>query len=223
MKRNLKILMVDDHAITIEGYKSILSDFKIDEYALDIDVVSNTYDAFKKVELSTKQGEYEVIFLDISLPASEELKIFSGEDLGARIKSISPNSKIIVLTMHNENFRLYSILKSLNPNGFLIKSDISPNDLKNAFQDVLNGRYHYSYSVTDLLRKRIINEVSLDELDRSILYYLSTGVKTKNLDEVVPLSLAAIEKRKRNMKEAFGIDKGGDLMLLEKAKKLGFL
>lgn len=63
----------------------------------------------------------------------------------------------------------------------------------------------------------------LDNIDRSILYHISKGVKTKNLVSIVNLSLPAIEKRKRNIKEAIGVNQGGDLVLVEKAREIGFL
>jgi len=42
------------------------------------------------------------------------------------------------------------------------------------------------------------------------------------LIQFIPLSLAAIEKRKRNIKEILEIE-GGDLLLIERAKQLGFI
>lgn len=222
MPPTVKILIVDDHPLIIEGYKSILNNLK-DEYQLLIETTDNCTEAFLKVQKSKDSGNYDIVFLDISLPPSEEFGIYSGEDLGLEIKKISPESKVIVMTMHNENFRIYNIVKTLNPEAFLIKSDVSTDDLKKAFTEVLNDNYYYSKSVNDLLRKQVISDVKLDQLDRSILYHLSRGVRTKELSDHVPLSLAAIEKRKRYMKEALDAEKGGDLMLIEQAKKYGFL
>ena len=68
-----------------------------------------------------------------------------------------------------------------------------------------------------------INEVVLDDIDRNILFHLSKGIKTKNLTEHIPLSLAAIEKRKRHLKEVFDVEKKGDESLLEQARNTGFL
>mgnify|MGYP006897066443 CR=1 FL=1 len=52
---------------------------------------------------------------------------------------------------------------------------------------------------------------------------LSKGIKTKNLTEYIPLSLAAIEKRKRHLKEVFDVEKKGDESLLDQARNTGFL
>lgn len=222
MSELIKILMIDDHPITLEGYKNILISLKSANTNLVIETASNCEEAYWKVHKSSdERNHYDIIFLDISLPPSETLKIFSGEDLGLRIRQIT-SSKIIILTMYNENFRIYNILKNVSPEGLLIKSDVSPKEFFRAFREVLNGKLYYSNTVKVLMRKQFSNNIVLDELDRNILFQLSKGKMTKDLSQLIPLSLAAIEKRKRNMKEILEVN-GGDLLLVEKAKELGFI
>ncbi|MDT0642217.1 response regulator [Zunongwangia sp. F363] len=224
MSKKIKVLIIDDHPIIADSYENILKDMEDGDLKLFIEKRRNIEEAYQSIEISKAQNSpYHFIFLDISLPVAETLGIFSGDELGVKIREISPESKIVVMTMHNENHRLYNILRTINPEAFLIKSDVSPEDLKIAFKDLLDDRIHYSQTIRLLLRKQIVQDVALDNNDRSILYHLSKGVRTKELEDIVPLSLAAIEKRKKNMREVFGLDKGGDLALIEKARQLGFL
>ncbi len=72
------------------------------------------------------------------------------------------------------------------------------------------------------MRKQFSNDFVLDDVDRNILYHLSKGVMTKDLKQFISLSIAGIEKRKRHLKQIFEID-GGDIMLVDKAKELGFI
>jgi len=95
--------------------------------------------------------------------------------------------------------------------------------LNTAFLDVLDGKTSYSHTVTNLLRKQIQCDLILDSNDRKILYLLSKGYKTKDLPREIPLSLAAIEKRKKIMKEAFQVEVKSDLALVNRAKDIGFL
>ena len=125
--------------------------------------------------------------------------------------------------MYSDNLRLINILKNLNPAGFLIKSDVTPDEFLLAFNKVRKGDVHYSQSITRITRKHITSNIVLDENDRSILFHLADGVRTKDLVEIVPLSLAAIEKRKKMMKEIFGVEKGGDLALINSARNMGFI
>jgi DNA-binding NarL/FixJ family response regulator len=215
--------MIDDHPITLDGYKNILISLKDLNSNYLIDTASDCEEAYWKIHKSLEDNNhYNIIFLDISIPPSEGLKIFSGADLGLKIRVISPSSKIIILTVYNENYRIYNILKNISPEGLLIKSDVSPHELYRAFREVLLGKLFYSNTVKILIRKQFANNIVLDVIDRNILFELSKGVMTKDLTQFIPLSLAAIEKRKRHMKKILEVD-GGDMLLIDKAKKLGFI
>lgn len=223
MTKELRILMVDDHPIIIEGYKKVLLDNRSDSYRLIIDTANTSDEANDKIETSINDSFYDVVFLDIGLPPSKNREISSGEDLGKKIRQSSPNTKLIVLTMFVQNIRLLSILKSLRPEAFMIKSDVTATEFLFAFDTVLEGQTYSSQTVQDLMRKQIVNDFYVDKTDRDILYHLSRGVKTKELPDVVPVSLAAIEKRKKIMREAFGVEDLRDITLINKARELGFL
>lgn len=218
-----RILMVDDHPVILDGYKNILESAEIQDNLLIIDTANTSEEAYLKIKNAVLHQAYDVIFLDISLPASIEHNIYSGEDLGLKIREMLPGVKLIVLTMYSENLRLYNIMKNLKPEGFLIKSDFSSDEFLQAYEKVLKGQYYYSHTVKEFIRKQFGNHHLLDDIDRRILYYISKGVKTKDLSTEINLSLAAVEKRKKNIKEKLGVEKGGDIILLDKAKDLGFL
>lgn len=223
MKESIKVLMVDDHPMILDGYKNILTNSLGEDKTLLIDLAYNCEDAYEKIEASLAASPYNLIYLDVGLPPAEELRIFSGEDLGIRIRKISPKSRIIIMTMYSENMRIYNLMRNIQPEGLLIKTDVNPSEFINSFVDVISGKLHYSQTVNEMLRKHFITDFVLDNVDRSILFHISKGVKTKDLSEIVNLSLPAIEKRKRNIKEAIGVEQGGDLVLIEKARALGFL
>jgi DNA-binding NarL/FixJ family response regulator len=224
MVKKLKILMVDDHPLILEGYMSKLKEsFEGGEFQLLIDTAHDCDEAYFKIENAQKNGKYDVIVLDINLPASKNRRFLSGEDLGIEIRKISPTTSLFVLTMRSESPRLLNILKNLNPDAFMIKSDVIPSEFLEAFNKVREGKIHYSQSVTEIIRKRLTTKIELNEQDRSILYYLAEGIRTKDLPTYIPLSLASIEKRKKLMKELFDIEKEGDLALIKKAQLMGFL
>ncbi|PKD18740.1 transcriptional regulator [Salegentibacter salinarum] len=224
MKRLVKVLMVDDHQLIVEGYKNILLETQNEEFKIIFEEANSCKTAYDKLQESLRTGNFfDLIFMDINLPEYTQKKIYSGEDLGLFAKMLSSETKLIFLTMHEDNYRLYNIVKNVNPEGLLIKSDVGSNELVKAFQEVLDGKISYSHTVNTFIRKQITNDIALDQLDRQIIYYLSKGIQTKKLPERVPLSLAAIEKRKRNLKDLFGLEKEGDLVLIEKAKSMGFV
>ena len=91
--------MVDDHPIIIEGYQNVLMSTKEDDQTLLIDTANNCDTAQLMINRASKATPYDVCFFDISLPASEDGRYASGEDLALLAKKIMPDSKIIILTM----------------------------------------------------------------------------------------------------------------------------
>ena len=155
-----------------------------------------------------KDTPYDVCFFDISLPASEDGKYASGEDLALLAKKVMPRAKIVILTMFNESFRIHNIIKEIDPDGFLIKSDLTSMELADAFQQILKSPPYYSSTVNNYLKKTITSEIYVDDINRKILHLLSQGIKTKNLNEYIRLSTSAIEKRKKQLKLLFSVEDG---------------
>lgn len=225
MKQKLSVLIIEDHPMVSSVYQKTLEqvakeneelDFKID-FAIDCD------SAYEKLMKVAKKEGYDIIFLDINLPHSKDRKIRSGEDLGIKIKKILPEAKIIVSTTYYDGFRIQSIVKSIDPDGFLVKNDFDNQQLKEAIVKVIYEPPYYSNTVLQSFRKRISNEHILDEIDRLMLYELSIGTKMNELPDVLPMSIAGIEKRKRQLKEIFDVQNKGDRDLILKAKEKGFI
>lgn len=222
-QQRINILMVDDHPIILEGYQNVLMATKKEDFEYLIHT-ANTCDAANNLlKRSVNDNPYDVCFFDISLPASEDGIINSGEDLALITRDLLPNAKIIILTMFNESFRIHNIIKAINPEGFLIKSDLTSYELAEAFQHVLTSPPYYSSTVSNFLKRSVTSKVYVDDINRQILHLLSQGIKTRSLTEYIDLSMSAIEKRKKQLKFLFGVDDGKDETLLKEAKDKGFL
>jgi DNA-binding NarL/FixJ family response regulator len=221
--KHINILMVDDHPIIIEGYQNVLMATKEDDQTLLIDTANNCDTAQLMINRASKASPYDVCFFDISLPASEDGKYASGEDLALLAKRVLPDAKIIILTMFNESFRIHNIIKEINPDGFLIKSDLTSMELADAFQQILKYPPYYSSTVSNYVKKTITSEIYVDDINRKILHLLSQGIKTKSLSEYIPLSTSAIEKRKKQLKLLFSVVDGKDESLLQEAREKGYL
>jgi DNA-binding NarL/FixJ family response regulator len=225
MNKSVTVLIIDDHPIIASAYESALESFVTQNTTYDFKITSiyNLDEAQLLIENSTFIDSLDLVFLDMRLPASSDGKLVSGEDLGKLIKSKNSEVRIIVSTTFNDNYRLHNILQSLDPEGFLVKNDINPKELLRAIENVLSGSPYYSKTVLNLLRKQVGSDIYLDELDRKMLYELSIGAKLKDLSNLLPLSVAGIEKRRRNLKKMFGISGAEDRDLIKLAREKGFL
>jgi DNA-binding NarL/FixJ family response regulator len=224
MLEKIKILMIDDHPMIIEGYQNTLQFTKKKNQELHIDIANNCDEAIACMEKCLEKAmPYDVLFVDISLPASTDGLMQSGEDLAEHARKILPKAKIIILTMFNESFRIHNIIKTIDPEGFLIKSDLTSSELASAFQAVLHNPPFYSGTVNSHIRKAITSDIVIDEKNRKILHLLSQGIKTKNLASYLDISTSAVEKRKKQLKDLFSVEDGQDETLLEEARKKGFV
>lgn len=220
------VLIIDDHPLIVEAYKNAFNYYV--KKNLNIEFLIETADDCDSAlhvfnEFVSNKKRLDIIFLDMRLPASKKGEIISGEDLGIKINKLMPDSKLVVSTTLNDNYRVHSIFKSLNPDGFLIKNDITPKELIETIDSIINDPPYYSKTVIKLLRNQVANDFLLDNIDRRILYELSIGTRMKDLPNVVPLSIAGIEKRKRHLKHIFNLRSANDKELLFVAKEKGFI
>ncbi len=220
-----KVLIVDDHPIICNSYKKAFRQVneEFEDLNMQIDVALDCDSAREKIRNTWVERGYDMVFLDIRLPASQDRKLVSGEDLGELIREVQPQAKIIVATTYNDNYRMQNIIKSLNPEGFLIKNDLDTPELVVAIKHVMQGSPYYSSTVSGLFRKQMSQPMNVDRIDRLMLYELSMGTRMKEMPDVVPLSMAGIEKRKRILKQKFDVEDQGDKALILKAREMGFI
>jgi DNA-binding NarL/FixJ family response regulator len=214
------VLIVDDHPFIIEGYKNAITRYNPKKYEF---LISQAHDCKSGYDLiqNSDTPDFDVAFLDISMPAYEEKDIFSGEDLAKLILKKMPNCKIILLTMFTELLKIKTIIRTINPNGLIIKNDLTFDELLFAFDKVMKSDRYYSQSVQKMLNQSAHNSIEIDEFDKQILFHLSKGTATDEMPHYIPISLNAIEKRKVNLKELLRVKSGLDEELVKEAKSKG--
>lgn len=218
----LKILMVDDHPSMIEGYKIILS-YNDLGFEIETTAAYNCESAYEIITNTTNPDVFDLVFLDFSLPPFEARNISSGEDLAMLVKTHLPDSKIVMLTSHTEALILYNIIRNIEPEGLLVKSDFSAEELISAFDIIMKGEIYHSTTVKQNVKELLSKRVYLDHFNRQIITLLAQGIKTKSLPSHLNLSISAIEKRKVQIRDYFNIQNGKDEDIIREAKKLGLI
>ena len=129
----------------------------------------------------------------------------------------------MMLTSHTEAFILYNLIKKINPEALLIKSDFKSDEFLKAFEKVLQGQTYYSQTAQQSIKEVGANHFGLDSYDRRIISLLAKGIKTKNLPEHLGITISAIDKRKAQIKLFFGIQKGNDEDIITEARNRGLV
>jgi response regulator of citrate/malate metabolism len=75
-KRIVKTLIVEDFPAKAEAYGTIISTTK--DFIIKVKIAHNCDEAIDELKRTTK----DLVLLDIQIPASEDAKFISGEDIG---------------------------------------------------------------------------------------------------------------------------------------------
>ena len=216
------ILIVDDHPFIIQGYKNAITRYNTNEFEFLIEEAKDCKSAYEIITNSETKA-FDIAFLDISMPTYEEKGMFSGEDLAKLLMEYMPNCKIILLTMYTELLKIKNIISTINPNGLVIKNDLTFDELLFGFDKVMKNEIYYSQSIQKMIDLAESEAIVIDVFDKQILFHISKGTKTTDIPQYIPISLEAIEKRKQNLKELLNLKEDSDMELVREAKNKGLL
>lgn len=220
----IKILFVEDHPLILEGYVRALKLLKKQRPELDFKI-SEAASSDAAIHLLHRQVPigFDLVMLDLVIPPSRCGRWLSGEDIGREVRQRHPESKLLINTSFDSVYRINSLFKTLNPEGFLIKVESNASNIMDAISSLIDGNTFYGPSVIQVLRKNLAHDFVVDQWDRQILYRLSLGASTASLSNILPMSKATIERRKRHLKEIFDVVGQDDQKLLARARELGFI
>lgn len=136
MEEKIKILLIDDHHIFREGVKKII------EMEEDLMVVGEGSDGEEALAL-VEELHPDVVLMDINMPK------MNGVEATAAIFERSPNSKVIILSIHDEEAYVYKTLQS-GANGYLLK-EMDVDALIEAIRVVVAGGAYVHPKVTGKL------------------------------------------------------------------------
>ncbi len=139
------IVLVDDHAIVREGFKRLI------ELEPDLDVIAECRSADDAVEAVT-QWLPDLVALDLSLPDG------SGLPLIEHLLSVSPQTRIVVLSMHDGEPYISEAMRR-GASGYVTKG-VAPEELVAGLRAVMNGE---SFLSSDIRKRRA--ERPADALD----------------------------------------------------------
>ncbi|WP_416197638.1 MAG: Two component transcriptional regulator, LuxR family [Sporanaerobacter sp.] len=174
-ENNITVMIADDHVLLREGLKQIL------ELEDDINVIGQAGDGEETVEKAL-ECKPDVILLDINMPKS------NGIDALRRLKDLGINSKIIMLTIHDDRGYLLETMK-MGANGYVLK-DSDADSLIKAIRDVKNGKTYIQPSVASIL----VEELNSEETDKSGDYKKVQSL-TKREYEVLTLIAEGLNNR----------------------------
>jgi DNA-binding NarL/FixJ family response regulator len=182
----ITILIVDDHALLREGLREIL------ETQDDMVVVGEAGDSASAVSL-VAEARPNVVLLDVEIP---------GEDVTAtvhRIRTLSPDSKVIILSMYDGPQLLRSLLAA-GVRGYLLKS-VHRQELVAAIRSAHsdNGRVVLAVSQESLAQAQEPASDVLSAREREVLELTAQALSNTQIASRLSLTEATVKRHLRNI------------------------
>ena len=198
--KKIKLLLVDDHPIVLEGIKSHLS------AQADFEVIGDAADGREAIRKARRLLP-DIILMDISMPHMNGLEAMT------LLRKQVPNAKILVLTMHDKKEYISQIFR-LGARGYLLK-DTSPAELVHAIKLIYAGEVVFSSAVSRILVDEFVSEgeqelkpsrsSELSEREREVLVLIAKGNSNKEIADHLVVGVRTIETHREHLMRKLNI------------------
>lgn len=202
-ERDIRILLVDDHDLVLQGLKRIVE--------CSLPEIKNVCTASSGQEalLLIASQRFNLFVLDIELPD------ISGMDIIVRIREKDPQARIIVNTMHEEIWFIKNLIQC-SVDGILFKS-IDSTKIAEAIRRVLDGETYYC-PYAEHVRAQMKRsdegrreELTLRELD--VLKRISEGKNTQEIAQELCVSTNTVDTHRRHLMDKLDARNVADLIM----------
>ena len=204
----IRILLADDHTIIRSGLKLLL------EQQPDFKVVAEASDGREAVQLVSKIHP-DIAILDIGMPQ------LNGIEATRQIVSESPQTQVVILSMHSDEGYVLRALKA-GARAYILKNSAEA-DLIRAVRSVAEGKSFFSPVISKMLLEDYVRKVreksvedSYDLLtprEREILQLLAEGKTNKEVAIILNLSPHTVETHRGNILQKLNLHGTPELIL----------
>lgn len=215
MNEKHRVVIAEDHTILREGLRALLSSEP------NLEVAGEARDGQEAIR-SVEKFKPHLILMDLSMPR------MNGMDAIRAIKRKSPETKILILTVHKTDEYIQAALEA-GANGYVLK-DSGHGELSLAIRNVLEGKYFLSPEISGkiiggyLQGKKTAKPTTvwetLTQREKGILKLIAEGYKNKEIADYLCISVKTVEKHRANLMQKLDIHNISDLTALAIEKGL---
>jgi len=199
----MTICIVEDHQITSQSLKKLLSDAP---YHYRVTIFKDA-EAFLSEDFTNMQPD--VVIMDMNLPGMD------GIDAFLSVRDKLTRTKFIMLTLANN----VSAIKATLRKGFhgYISKDASVDELVQGIKQVITGSIYINSSLKDKLVEDIFTEnstdVNLSPREATVLQSICDGKTPKEIAHETKLSIYTVQQYIKSLKRKFKINRVTELAL----------
>jgi DNA-binding NarL/FixJ family response regulator len=200
VNQKYRIVIAEDHTILREGLRALLSSRP------EFEIVGEAEDGRMAVQC-IERLKPALVLMDLSMPR------MNGMDAIREIKKRSPETKILVLTVHKTEEYILATFKA-GADGYALK-DSTHTELVIAIKSVLMGKPYLSPGISEkviegflegrrTLKTRTAYE-TLTHREREILKLIAEGYKNKEIADDLCISVKTVEKHRANLMDKLSL------------------
>ena len=201
-----RVVIAEDHTLFRQGLKALLS------LEPEFEVVGEAADGFQAIQ-SAKELKPDIILLDISMPRVDGMAAIR------EIKSVCPEAKILILTVHKTEEHVLETLKS-GASGYVLK-DASHEEFLLAMRSVLQGKRYLSPDISARIVDGYLNGrktadptspwESLTPRERQVLKLIAEAYKNKEIADFLCISVKTVAKHRANIMKKLDLHSAAEL------------
>jgi DNA-binding NarL/FixJ family response regulator len=202
----IRILIADDHGIVRAGIRSLV------EHQPDMEVIGEAADGWEAVTLATHLCP-DVVLMDIAMPGLRGIE--ATQEIHQRV----PQVRVLALTMHDREEYFFAMLQA-GASGYVLKES-EPEELLTAIRAVYQDEAFLSPAVTkvvlgDYVANRREGTITAFERltlrEKEVLQLAAEGKTTRDIAEVLYLSVKTVEKHRAAMMHKLGLRSTSELI-----------
>lgn len=202
-----RIVLADDHVLFRQGIKNIL------QGATGLEVIGEANDGLQLLEVLKKVAA-DMVILDISMPN------LRGLEATKEIKMISPDVKVLILSMHKDTKYVFYAFTS-GAEGYLLKQD-ADTELFAAIEKIRQGEHYISPLLSGDLTRDLIRACQngpatsppdpLTVREKEVLKLIAEGISNKEIAEMLYISIRTVEHHRENIMKKLNTKKMASLV-----------
>ncbi len=184
----IRIVLADDHVLVRQGVKSLL---EREGYV----VAGEAGDGQELIRM-TMELQPDVALLDVGMP------VMNGFVAVRELKHVSPKTKPILLTRHDEDQYVIEALRA-GIRGYILKNQAST-DLVHAIQQVCRGQVYLSPGISRAVVEAYLSKSSepddpLSSREHEVLQLIAEGKSTKDVASLLGISVKTAESHRTRL------------------------
>lgn len=201
---NIKLAIIDDHKVVVDGLISMLSS----EQRIQVVLAVQTADELKN---KLQESSPDILLMDIQMPG------ISGIDLAYSVLKTYPELRIIAFSSFDESHYIKQILRN-GAKGYLLKNADRQTIIEAIFQVAEGENYIDERLKSSLLQesifghKRSMHDIPLTNRETEILRLIAEEFTNQEIAEKLFIGLRTVETHRLNLNQKLGVKTSAGLV-----------